>query len=255
MIRDTRWWECEEEEKKETEIMKKIIFGLVFLTISSLSFGATLTVIHGISGDSIGLSRALEVDVYVNESYDAPAFTFSFGDSVDNLPLDPGDYTFEVFVAGSDPSSSDPVLSLDASLVGDRNYTAIAHLTYTGDSDAPGIALSAFQNETSSINNAPPNGRVTVRHTANAPTVELELRRAAFWPFVVMPGFSNIDGEGPEERVVDLLRGPLFVNLLAGGQKVFGVGPLTVAQGDNVVAYAIGDFFTDSFQIFLQVIE
>jgi len=236
--------------------MKKfsVFFGIILLA-SSFGLGATLTVIHGIPGDSIGLPRELGVDVYVNQSYDQPAFTFEFGDSVDNLDLAAGDYTFEVFVGGSDPTTSDPVLSLDATLVGDRNYTAVAHLTYTGDPDAPGIALSAFQNETSFISAGPPNGRLTVRHTANAPTVELEIRRVAFWPFVVMPGFSNTDGEGPEERVVDILRGPFFANLLVSGSQVFSTGRLDLAQGDNVIAYAIGDFFTDSFQLFVQVID
>ena len=133
--------------------MKKLalVFGLLSLMSVAVFGNATLTVVHGIPGDSIGLDRDLEVDVYVNESYDAPAFTFEFGDSVDNLDLADGEYTFEVFVAGSDPTAVDPVLSLVAALGGDRNYTAIAHPTYTGDPDAPGIALSAFQNETSFI--------------------------------------------------------------------------------------------------------
>ena len=236
--------------------MKKLglLFSILFL-VTGFGMGATLTVIHGIPGDSIGLPRALEVDVYVNQAYEAPAFSFEFGDSVDNLDLPAGDYTFEVFVGGSDPTASDPVLSLDATLVGNRNYTAIAHLTYTGDPDAPGIALSAFQNETSFISAGPPNGRLTVRHTANAPTVDLEIRRVLFWPFVIMPGFSNTDGEGPEERVVDLLRGPFFVNLLVSGNQVFTTGRLELAQGNNIIAYAIGDFFTDSFQLFVQVID
>ena len=231
-----------------------VMFGMLIL-LSGTGMAATLTVIHGIPGDSIGLSRELPVDVYVNESYDAPAFTFEFAESVDNLDLPAGDYTFEVFVAGSDPNANDPVLSLDATLVGERNYTAIAHLTYTGDSGAPGIALSAFQNETSFISAGPPNARFAVRHTANAPTVDLELRRVAFWPYVTFPGFSNNDGEGPEERVLDLLRGPLFVNLLAGGTQVFTTGALELPQGSNIVAYAIGDFFTDSFQIFVQLVD
>jgi hypothetical protein len=226
-----------------------------FALLTSMGMAATLTVVHGLPGDSIGLPRELPVDVYVNQSYEAPAFTFEFTNSVDNLDLAAGDYTFEVFVTGSDPNASDPVLSLEATLVDGRSYTAIAHLTYTGDADAPGIALSAFQNETSFISASPPNGRITVRHAANAPTVDLEIRRAAFWPFVIMPGFSNTDGEGPEERVVDMLRGPFFVNLLVAGNQVFSTGRLDLAQGDNIIAYAIGDFFTDSFQLFLQVID
>jgi hypothetical protein len=52
-----------------------------------------------------------------------------------------------------------------------------------------------------------------------------------------------------------MLRGPFFVNLLVSGNAVFSTGRLDLAQGDNIIAYAIGDFFTDSFQLFVQVIE
>jgi hypothetical protein len=233
--------------------MRKLftLLSLSFLFCGFASAG-TLTVIHGIPGDSIGLDRELEVDVYVNDGY---AFSFSFTESVDNLDLPAGDYTFEVYLAGTDPSGADPVLSLSAMIPESGNFTAIAHLTYTGDSGAPGIALSAFQNETSPISSRPPLARMTVRHTANAPEVAVEVRRLWFWPHVVFPGFSNADGEGPEERVFDLLRGSVFVNLLAGGQKVFSTGRVSLQQGDNIVAYAIGDFFTDSFQLFVQVID
>lgn len=57
-----------------------------------------LYVKHNINGQSLGLEKALPVDVYVNGSY---AFTFSFGESVStSLPADT--YFIEVKLAGTD---------------------------------------------------------------------------------------------------------------------------------------------------------
>lgn len=238
--------------------MKNLIIVTSFITlITGFGFSGTLTVIHGIPGDSLGLDRPLNVDVYVNEAYEAPAFSFEFTESVDNLDLAAGDYTFEVFVGGSDPASTDPVLSADANITEEGNFTAIAHLTYSGDPDQPGIALTVFENETSPL--ATRNARLGLRHTANAPGVAVEIQRflhyaLPYWPYVTFPGFSNNDGEGPSEIVVDIQGGYLVVNLLAGGEQVFTTGRFQLPRASNVYAYAIGDFFSDSFQLFLQPI-
>ena len=56
-----------------------------------------LYVKHNINGRSLGLDKALPVDVYVNG---AKAFTFEFGDSVaTSLPA--GEYDIEVKLAGT----------------------------------------------------------------------------------------------------------------------------------------------------------
>ena len=53
-----------------------VIFSTLFFLASGFGFSGTLTVIHGIPGDSLGLERELEVDVYVNESYETAAFSW-----------------------------------------------------------------------------------------------------------------------------------------------------------------------------------
>ena len=56
-----------------------------------------LYVKHNINGRSLGMEKALPVDVYVNGGY---AFTFSFGESVStSLPAD--NYFIEVKLAGT----------------------------------------------------------------------------------------------------------------------------------------------------------
>ena len=63
-----------------------------------------LLVKHNINGRSLGLDKALTVDVYVNGGL---AFTFSFGDIVETT-LPAGVYTIVVKLAGTD----DVVMSL-----------------------------------------------------------------------------------------------------------------------------------------------
>ena len=53
---------------------------------------------HNINGRSLGLEKALPVDVYLNGGY---AFTFSFGESV-STSLPAGNYFIEVKLAGTD---------------------------------------------------------------------------------------------------------------------------------------------------------
>ena len=52
---------------------------------------------HNINGSSLGLEKALPVDVYLNSVH---AFTFSFGDSV-STSLPAGNYFIEVKLAGT----------------------------------------------------------------------------------------------------------------------------------------------------------
>ena len=52
---------------------------------------------HNINGRSLGLEKALPVDVYLNGGY---AFTFSFGESV-STSLPAGNYFIEVKLAGT----------------------------------------------------------------------------------------------------------------------------------------------------------
>lgn len=232
---------------KKSFMVLALALGLLIAPLSA----AKLTVIHGIPGDSVAdtLPRALPVDIYVNQDYSAPALAgFTFGQAVEGLELPGGEYTIEIFLAGSDPEAEDaaPVLSATATLADEGNYSALAHLTYSGE--APGIALSLFENESAPVDSW--ESRITARHLANAPTVTFEIRRNRFLPFVKVPGFSNGD-----EAVLDILTGNVEVNLLAGGSPVFSTGRLQLLRGKHYAAYAIGDFFKGSFQVYLQVIQ
>lgn len=237
--------------------MKKflpIVSLLSFLTIGlAVGQNSTLTAIHGIPGNSITDSEdtSFPVDVYLNEAAD-PAFTFDFADSVDNLVLEPGDYKLDIYPTGADPEGNSPALSAEVTLEEDENYTVIAHLTFTGDPENPGITLSLFENDLSEMELY--RGRLGLRHTANAPEVALKVSRFFLLP-VTLPGFSNNDGDQADSLVFDLVRGAHRFDLRYQGQTVFSTGTIVIQSDQNAVAYAIGDFFTGSFQLFIQAIN
>jgi hypothetical protein len=73
---------------------------------------------HNINGRSLGLEKALPVDVYVNDNY---AFTFEFGDSF-SAALPAGTYWIDVKLAGTDVT----VMSLGSTDIPAGVYVSIA---------------------------------------------------------------------------------------------------------------------------------
>jgi len=76
-----------------------IAFAFAFGTTPALASSDTFDIYvkHNINGSSLGLEKALPVDVYINGGY---AFTFSFGESV-STSLPAGNYFIEVKLAGT----------------------------------------------------------------------------------------------------------------------------------------------------------
>jgi hypothetical protein len=116
---------------------------------------AKVNVVHGIPG--------LTVDVCVDGAKAIP--DFQPGDAVKGVALPAGSHTFKI-VAQGDACSASAILSVSPTLEAGKNYTAIANLDDTG---APNIKLF-----TNNVNPTKPgNARLTVRHTADAPAVNV----------------------------------------------------------------------------------
>jgi hypothetical protein len=105
------------------------------------------------------------------------------------------------------------------------NATVVAHLTAEG---AP--ILTPFVNDVSAI----PAGqaRVTVRHTAAAPAVDV---RAGGSP--VVPGLTN-----PSEATLTVPAGTVNADVVLAGTDTVAIGPadLSLAEGATTVVYAWG---------------
>lgn len=192
--------------------------------------GAMVTVVHGVPD--------LTVDVWANGS---PLLTdFEPGTVTDPVELPAGDYDLEIYAAGTDPEGNDPAIAGSASVTDGLNASVVAHLDAAG---AP--TLSVFVNDVSEI--AAGEARLTVRHTAAAPAVDILAGGS--------PIFEGV--ENPAEGVVDVPAGDYAVTINAAGTDTvaFDAGDVTLAEGVNTIVYATGDLEGGSFGLAVQAIS
>jgi hypothetical protein len=175
---------------------------------------AQLSVLHGVPG--------LTVDVYVNG--DLTLDDFEPGDLAGPLSLPAGTYTVAITAADAKNDKNPAIGPIDLPLEAGENYTAVAHL----DADAAPTA-TLFTNDVSPAGAG--NGRVTVRHTAAAPEVE-----------VVASGTSLGSFANGDELVADVPADSYSVEVLAGGDAVPPTPTdVDIAEGVNTIVYAWGD--------------
>ncbi|GAA3640385.1 DUF4397 domain-containing protein [Microbacterium awajiense] len=190
---------------------------------------ATLSVLHGIPDTP--------VDVYVNG--DLTLDDFAPGDLAGPLSLPAGDY--EVAITAPDAAdASSPILG-PASLTLDAgvNYTAVAHLSESGEP-----TLTPFVNDTSAT--AAGEGRLTVRHVAAAPAVDILAGDTA-----VITDLAN-----PDEASLDLAAGtvPAAVALAGTTEPVLGPADVTVAEGELTIVYAWGSAEDENLALAVQTV-
>ncbi len=191
---------------------------------------ATLSVLHGVPG--------LTVDVWVNG--ERTLDDFEPGDLAGPLELPAGTYTVAITASDAADASSPAIGPVDLPLESGKNYTAVAHLDAAGDPTA-----SLFTNDISQT--AAGQGRLTVRHVAAAPAVDI---LAAGSP--VITNLSN-----PDEEVLNLAAGTVPAAVAATGttDPVLGPTDVTVSEGVNTIVYAWGSLADDNLAIAAQTIE
>ena len=178
---------------------------------------ANVAIFHGVPG--------LDVDVYANG--DKLLDNFTPGTLVEDQTLPAGSYDLKVFPADAADSSGTPAIEASGVQVpAGADATIVAHLTAEG---APTLTL--FANDTSSV--AAGQARVTVRHTAAAPPVDVLAGSA--------PVFSAL--ANPKESAASVPAGALAgVAVAPAGTSAPVLGPtdLQLAEGTNTVVYAWG---------------
>lgn len=197
---------------------------------SAQSDTGTVTVVHGVPG--------VTVDVWVNG--DPTLEGFEPGTVTDPLELPAGSYDVEIFPAGADPDSEDPVISGSADLEAGANVSLVAHL------DAEGTpTLGVFANDTSTIDAG--EARITVRHTAAAPAVDILANGDA-----VFTGVEN-----GQEGVADLPAGTIEAAVALAGETdpVLGPAEVNLGEGVNTIVYAIGSAEEDTLDLLIQTIS
>ena len=191
---------------------------------------AKLSVLHGVPG--------LTVDVYVNDELTLD--DFEPGDLAGPLELPAGTYKVAITASDAADSSAPAIGPVDLPLEAGMNYTAVAHLDAEG---APTASL--FTNDISQI--AAGEGRLTVRHVAAAPAVDVLANDA-----VAITALTN-----PNESVLTLPAGTISAAVAATGttDPVIGPADVNVAEGTNTIVYAWGSLADTNLALAVQTIE
>lgn len=191
---------------------------------------AELFVLHGVPG--------LTVDVYVNGALTLDDFTP--GTLAGPLSLDPGTYSVAITAADAADASAPVLGPIDLPLAANTSYTAVAHLDAA---DAPTASL--FTNNLGVVPAG--EGRLTVRHVAAAPAVD------------VLAGGNAIieDLENPDESVLTVPGATYSVAVAAAGTTgpVLGPTDLPIRAGQNTIVYAWGSLADDTLDLAVQTLD
>lgn len=217
----------------------KLLAGLAAGFIATVGVAAPAQAISPTTADLYVLHAVpdLTVDVWVNGA--VLLEDFAPGTLTDPLDLAAGDYEV-VITAADDPITSPAIGPVTLTLAANTSYTAVAHLAADG---APTATL--FTNDLSTT--AAGQGRLTVRHTAAAPAVDILANGAA--------AFTNL--ENPNEVKADLAAGTISAAVAATGTTDPVIGPADVAiqEGVNTIVYAWGSLEADNLALAVQTID
>jgi hypothetical protein len=218
---------------KKTLALGMVAGALVAVAGSAPAFaadGAKLSVLHGIPG--------VTVDVYVNNALTLD--NFEPGSLAGPLDLPAGTYTVAITAADAADASAPIIPAVDLPLEAGKNYTAAAHLTEAGQPTA-----SLFTNDTQTLN--PGEGRLTVRHAAAAPAVDVLAGGTA-----VISNLTN-----PNEQMLTLPAGTVSAAVAAAGttDPVIGPADVTITEGTNTIVYAWGSLADGNLALAVQTID
>jgi len=190
---------------------------------------AQLSVLHGVPG--------LTVDVWVNG--DRTLDDFTPGSLAGPLALPAGAYQIAITAADAADASAAVIGPVTVNLAANGNYTAVANLDAAGKPTA-----NLFTNDVSQI--AAGKGKLTVRHTAAAPAVDVLAGGSA-----VVTNLSN-----PNEQTLTLDPGTVSAAVAATGTTAPVIGPadVTIAEGTHTIVYAWGSLADNNLQLAIQTI-
>lgn len=214
--------------------MKKLLAGVAAAAAAILTVpggagaqaDAEIMLLHGIPGITVDVAvdgAVVIPDFEPGAMQDISAFA---GQTLTNLEVRP---------AGTEDVAIGPVESFPVPAAG--SFTVVAHL------DAEGTpTISAFENNTAAV--ADGNGRLTVRHAAAAPAVDIVLGDAR-------PVENASNGDSAD---LDIPAGEISGAQIAptGGEPIADVPTVTLAAGENLIVYAVGSLADETFTFYTQ---
>lgn len=191
---------------------------------------AQLSVLHGVPG--------LTVDVWVNG--DRTLDDFAPGTLAGPLALPAGAYELAITASDAADASAPVIGPVTVNLAASGNYTAVANLDAEGKPTA-----NFFTNDVSQIEAG--KGKLTVRHTAAAPAVDVLAGGS--------PAITNLSN--PNEQSLTLDPGTISAAVAATGTTAPVIGPadLTVSEGTHTIVYAWGSLADKNLQLAVQPID
>ncbi len=178
------------------------------------------------------------VDVYANG--DSLLTNFAPGTLTDPVQLPAGEYDLKVTAAGAGADGDAVIEANDVTVPAGANITVVAHLDASGKP-----VLTPFVNDVSQV--AAGQARLTVRHTAAAPAVDVRANGTA--------AFKNLTN--PNEAKADLPAGTISADVVLAGTDTVALGPADVdlKEGTNTIVYAWGSAADNNLDLAVQTID
>lgn len=221
------------------KVRNKIVAGAAIGMLAAVGMAVPAQAISATSADLYVLHAVpdLPVDVYVNGELTLD--DFQPGDLAGPLDLPAGVYTVAITAADAVDASAPAIGPIDLTLAAGTSYTAVAHLDADG---APTATL--FTNDLTTIPAG--QGKLTVRHTAAAPAVDILANGAA--------AFTNLTN--PNEVKANLPVGTISASVALTGTTAPVIGPadVAIAEGVNTIVYAWGSAANGNLALAVQTI-
>jgi hypothetical protein len=213
--------------------MKRVLAGLAALAAVAIGSGtasaqdaAQITLLHGIPGATVDVAVDGAVVIPGFEPGDTQDLSSFAGQTLTNL---------EVRAAGTDTVVIGPVATFEVPASG--NWTVIAHLDADGNP-----TVTPFENNTAPV--AEGSGRLTVRHTAAAPAVDLVVGDAR--PITNAANGASAELELPAGEIAGAKLAP------TGEDPIVDVPTVTLKPATNLIVYAVGSLADDTFTFLTQ---
>lgn len=216
--------------------MKRVLMGLAAIAAmtcipqtASAQDAADLTLVHGIPGTTVDLTvdGTVVIDAFVPGSL-ANISSFA-GQTLQNVTV-------------TDDATGDVVIGPVSSLVvpDSGSHSIVAHLD---DEGTP--VLSTFENNTEPT--ATGDARLTLRHTAEAPAVDLIV--ADQRPIVGATNGQSAELELPDGSLTDAQIAP------TGAAAIAEIATLDLAANTNTIVYAVGSVDDDTLDFVVQIVD
>lgn len=222
------------------------IFALCLLPFlgAGAANAADVFVVHGIPGQDLGLAPELTVDIAANGNCLLPGA--EFGNVVGPVDLNPGAYDITISLGdATNPCGGGVAVTAQVDIGIAPSSIVIAHLDQNG-----GPKISKFTTKTSPVD--PGEARVTVYHTAAAPSVDLQVNRTSDHNRIAaFQGLSNGEQTFPAEVPADSYSALISPASGQPGRFLPALAeiPVTLSGGSASAVFAVGSLDNQTFGV------